>query len=155
MHFLRYLKISHIMIKFDFSIIVYKLIKCWEHYVLKRHQFYRESKFWKCFILLVNFFLSLLVKIYCFNHYFNYTKKNNWRILNFLWLYNIWKKMFLNKWFSYLIELPICNSEYCKTKFTGHWSRYSTTPNVPTLFTQSSQAKKIALLFFAATYTWS
>ena len=29
----------------------------------------------------------------------------------------------------------------CKIKFTGHWLRYSTTLNVPTLFTQSSQAK--------------
>ena len=30
----------------------------------------------------------------------------------------------------------------------GYWLRYSTTPNVPTLFTQSSQAKYLALMFF-------
>ena len=29
------------------------------------------------------------------------------------------------------------------------------TPNEPTLFTKSSQAKKIAFIFFAATFTWS
>ena len=57
--------------------------------------------------------------------------------------------------FSHLIELPICNSAECKIKFTGHWLRYSTTPNVPTLFTQSSQAKNLAFIFFAATFTWS
>ena len=32
-------------------------------------------------------------------------------------------------------------------KFTGHWLRYSTTPNVPTLLTQNSQAKNLALIF--------
>ena len=35
------------------------------------------------------------------------------------------------------------------------WLGYSTTPNVPTLFTQSLHAKKIALIFFVATFTWS
>ena len=29
----------------------------------------------------------------------------------------------------------------------GHWLRYSATPNVPTLFTQSSQAKKLGFIF--------
>ena len=37
--------------------------------------------------------------------------------------------------------------------FTGHWLRYSTTPNVPTLSTQSSQAINLALQIFAATFT--
>ena len=64
-------------------------------------------------------------------------------------------KIFLNKVFSYQIELPICNLAQCKIKFTGHWLRYSTTPNEQTLFTQSSQAKNLALLFFAITFTWS
>ena len=35
----------------------------------------------------------------------------------------------------------------------GHWLRYSTTPNVPTLSTQSSQAKNLALSIFAETFT--
>ena len=34
----------------------------------------------------------------------------------------------------------------------GHWLRYSTTPNVPTLSAQSSQAKNLALSIFAATH---
>ena len=64
----------------------------------------------------------------------------------------IFDNTFLNKVFSYLIDIPICNLAKCKIKFTGHWLQYSTTPNVPTLFTQSSQAKKkkkkkIAFLF--------
>ena len=50
-----------------------------------------------------------------------------------------------NNLFLSLIELSLCNSPKCKLKFTGHWLRYSTTPNVPTLFTQSSQAKNLAL----------
>ena len=37
----------------------------------------------------------------------------------------------------------------------GHWLQYSTTPNVPTLLTQKSQAKNLALIFFDATFTWS
>ena len=36
-----------------------------------------------------------------------------------------------------------------------HCLRYGTTPNVPTLFTQSSQAKNLAFIFIAATFTWS
>ena len=52
------------------------------------------------------------------------------------------------------MELPLCNAVKCKMKFTGHWFRYSTTPNVPTLSTQSSQAINLALIFFAATFTW-
>ena len=36
-------------------------------------------------------------------------------------------------------------------KFTGHLLRHSTTPNVPTLYTQSSQAINLALIVFAAT----
>ena len=59
----------------------------------------------------------------------------------------IFDNTILNKAFSYLIELPICNLAKCKIKFTGHWLRYSTTPNVLTLFTQSSQAKNLAFLF--------
>ena len=47
------------------------------------------------------------------------------------------------------------HSAECKIKFTGHWLRCSTTPNVPTLFIQSSQAKKLVFIFFAATFTWS
>ena len=39
--------------------------------------------------------------------------------------------------------------------FTGHWLRYSTTPNVPTLPTQSSQAINLAPIIFAATFTWT
>ena len=68
--------------------------------------------------------------------------------------YITFEKYFLYKVFSYLIELPICNSAKRKIKFTGHWLRYITTPNVPTLFTQSSQAKYLASLYFAATFTW-
>ena len=37
----------------------------------------------------------------------------------------------------------------------GNWLRYSTIPNVPTLSTQSSQAKELAFIFFAETFTWS
>ena len=40
-----------------------------------------------------------------------------------------------------------------QNKFTGHWLQYSTTPNVSTLFTKSSQAKHLAFVFFAATFT--
>ena len=40
-------------------------------------------------------------------------------------------------------------------KFTGHWLRYSTTPNVPTLSTQNSQAKHLALSIYAETFTRS
>ena len=39
-------------------------------------------------------------------------------------------------------------------KFMGHYLRYSTIPNAPTLLTQNSQAKNLALIFFAATFTW-
>ena len=42
-----------------------------------------------------------------------------------------------------------------KQKFTGHWLRYNTTPNVLTLSTQSSQAKKLELSNFAETFTRS
>ena len=35
----------------------------------------------------------------------------------------------------------------------GHWLRYRITQNVPTLSTQSSQAKNLALSIFAATFT--
>ena len=52
-----------------------------------------------------------------------------------------------NKVSSYLIELPICNLAKCKIKFTGHRLQYSTTPNLPTLFSQSSQSKNLALIF--------
>ena len=65
------------------------------------------------------------------------------------------KKVFSNKVVLYLIELPLCKSEKCKMKFTGHVLRYSTAPNGPTLLTKNSQAKKLALIFFAATFTWS
>ena len=44
-----------------------------------------------------------------------------------------------------LIELSLCNSPKCKVKFTGHWLRYRTTPNVLNLSTQSSQANNLAL----------
>ena len=62
---------------------------------------------------------------------------------------------FSNKLFLSLIELSLCNSPKCKLKFTGHWLRYSTTPNVPTLSTQSSQAKNLALSIFVETFTRS
>ena len=52
----------------------------------------------------------------------------------------------------YLIELlPLCNSAKCKMKFTGQWLRYSTTPNVPALSTQSLQAINLAPIFFLET----
>ena len=54
---------------------------------------------------------------------------------------------FANKVSLYLIELSLCNSPNCNMKITGHWSRYSTTPNVQTLSTQSSQAINLALKF--------
>ena len=54
-----------------------------------------------------------------------------------------------------MIELLLCNSPKCKLKFMGHWLRYSTTPNVPTRSTQSSQAKNLALSIFVATFTRS
>ena len=38
---------------------------------------------------------------------------------------------------------------------TGYWLRYSTTPNVTTLFTESSQAINFAFTVFAANLTWS
>ena len=47
----------------------------------------------------------------------NYTKKNNWRILKFVWFYYIWEKSFPTKVFLYLIGLSICNSAICKIKF--------------------------------------
>ena len=84
-----------------------------------------------------------------------YTQKNNWRILKFIWLYTILEIYFSNKLFLSLVELSLCNSQKCKLKFTGHWLWYSTTPNVPTLTTQSSQAKILALSIFAATFTRS
>ena len=41
-------------------------------------------------------------------------------------------------------------------KITDHWSRYSTMPNVTTLFTESSQAIIFAFInFFAANVAWS
>ena len=54
-----------------------------------------------------------------------------------------------------LIELSLCNSPKCKLKFKVHWLRYSTTPNVPTFSTQSSQAKNLLLSIFAETFTRS
>ena len=55
--------------------------------------------------------------------------------------------------FLYLVVLPISNSATCKMKFTGHWLRYSTTPNVTTIFTESSQAIQFAFIFLAANLT--
>ena len=52
-----------------------------------------------------------------------------------------------------MLELTICNSVTVEIKFKGRWLRYSTTPNVPTLFTQSSHAKILAFIFFAETFT--
>ena len=63
--------------------------------------------------------------------------------------------LFSNKVSLYLIELSLCNSPNCKMKFTGHWVLYSTTPNVLTLSTQSSQARNLAPEIFAATLTGS
>ena len=40
-------------------------------------------------------------------------------------------------------------------KFTGHWLRYSTTADVPTLSVQSSQAINLALISIAETFNWS
>ena len=88
-------------------------------------------------------------------NYYIYTQKNNWRILKFFWLYSIWEYYFQTNYFRTLIDLSLYNSPKCKLKFTGHWLRYSTTPNVPTLSTQSSQVKNLALSIFAATFTRS
>ena len=41
-------------------------------------------------------------------------------------------------------NVPICNITKIKVKFTGPWLPCSTTPNVPTLLTQSPQAKNLA-----------
>ena len=65
------------------------------------------------------------------------------------------RRKYPNRELLYLIELPICKSTTCKVKFTGHWLRYSTKPNVSTPFTESSQAIKFAFIFFAANLTWS
>ena len=54
-----------------------------------------------------------------------------------------------------LIEIPKGNSAKYKMKFMGHWLRYSTTPNVTTLYTESSQAIKLSCIFVAANLTWS
>ena len=55
----------------------------------------------------------------------------------------------------FVSELPMCNSAKCKMKFTGQWLRYSTTPNVTTLFNESAQAINFALIFFVASLTCS
>ena len=83
------------------------------------------------------------------------------------------RKQFPSKLFSYLI---LTNMQFSKMqnkiygslvtiqyhtkhtnplypKFTGHWLRYSTTPNMLTLFTQSSHTKKKNVDIFAATFT--
>ena len=65
------------------------------------------------------------------------------------------RKTYPNRELLYLMELPICKSATCKVKFTGHWLRYSTTPNVSTTFTESTQAIKFAFIFFSANLTWS
>ena len=39
------------------------------------------------------------------------------------------------------------NMQFSKTKLTRHWLRHSTAPNVPALFTQSSQAKNLVFIF--------
>ena len=41
-----------------------------------------------------------------------------------------------------------------QNKLTGHWFRYSTKPNVPTLFTQSSQAKNLVFIFLLQPYSF-
>ena len=46
------------------------------------------------------------------------------------------------------------NSAKCKMKFMGHWLRNSTTQNVTTLFTESSQAMHFAFMFVAANLNW-
>ena len=48
--------------------------------------------------------------------------------------------------------ITVCNSPKYKLNFKGHWLGYSTTPNVPSLSTQSSQAKNVALTIFGATF---
>ena len=49
--------------------------------------------------------------------------------------------------------IAIDNLAKCKMKFTGHWLPYSTTRNVTTLFTESSQAINFAFKFFATNLT--
>ena len=64
-----------------------------------------------------------------------------------------------NRVFLYLIEPPICNSAKCKVKFTTHWLRYSSTPNVSILFSYThsvhSQTIKFAFIVFAANLSCS
>ena len=42
-------------------------------------------------------------------------------------------------------ELPICNSERCKVKFSGHWLRYSTCTRP--LYRKFTSNKKIAFIY--------
>ena len=62
------------------------------------------------------------------------------------------KNNFQNKEFLYLIEIPISNSAKYKMKCTVCWFRYSTTPNVTTLYTESSQAINFAFIFWLQTW---
>ena len=84
-----------------------------------------------------------------------YTQKNIWRILKFFWLYNIWEYNFQTNYFCHWYNYHYAIHQNEKMNFTGHWLRYSTKTNVPTLSTQSSQAKNLALSNFAATFTRS
>ena len=70
--------------------------------------------------------------------------------LKFFWLYNIWENNFLTKYFCIGLPITICNSAQCKIKFTGQW--YSTTTNVPNIFTDSSKAIKFAYIFLLQTW---
>ena len=78
------------------------------------------------------------------------TQKNFCRKLEFFWLYSIWFEKIISKQSNFVSDRStnMQLNKIKKKKFTGHWLRYSTTPNVPTLFIQSSQAINLACFFF-------
>ena len=81
-----------------------------------------------------------------------YTQKNNEGYLN-SFDFITFEKIISKQSIFVFDRKPICNSAKCKMKFTGHWLQYTTTSNVTTLFTESSQAIKFALKVLAANLT--
>ena len=52
---------------------------------------------------------------------------------------------------SIFVSDKTTNMQFRKMQLTGHWLRYSTSPNVTTLFTEKSQAINFAFIFLLHT----
>ena len=84
-----------------------------------------------------------------------YTQKNDWKILNLFWLYNIWENNVQTKDYRKLIELPIYNSSKCKIIFFGSLVTIQYHTKCTYLLYPKFTSKKLRVYIFSATFTWS